>query len=94
MTEETNTAVNKVVEFLTDIQKLKEVKPLVQEIVMELRSYGPDAYALCEQACKGLVDLQAMCIHRLQEEHGFSKEEAIQLTVSNWNSLKNGLNMK
>ena len=62
-------------------------RPAIEQAVKAVKGYGPEVYSLAEGVCQGSVDLKAMMIKRYQEEHGFSREEAIILVMDQWQSM-------
>ena len=67
-----------------------EFKPVVEQGSKALQSYGPDIYALFHRIAIGMADIKADTIVHL-EGRGFTREEAILLTVDQWADVKKNL---
>ena len=75
----------KYAEALKEINVLiKKAHPAISEAMSALRDYGPEVFALAEAATAATVDIKAGMIKRYVEKHGFTKQEAIILTLDSW----------
>jgi len=70
--------------FLDEISEgADEFKPVFKKTIGVLADYGPDMYGVLESIAFSLVDMRAAMIDRYMVKHGFTKDEAILLTLSN-----------
>jgi len=74
-------------EFIEILKEIQEYKPVAQLVVRGVKEFGPDVYELMETISNGVVDLRASAIKRYQEEHGFTKEEAMLLVMNTYETL-------
>jgi len=80
------------IEALLEIaQSAEEFKPAVSQTIKAVQSYGPEIYGFMERFCQSNVDLKAMCVKRYIEQHGFTREEAILMTLDQWSAFAKGM---
>ncbi|MBZ4284068.1 hypothetical protein LAJ55_14775, partial [Streptococcus pneumoniae] len=58
-----------------------ELKPAVQQIAKAALSFGPEIAAVLDAAQDYMIDRRAADVKRLEEVHGFSRADAIALTL-------------
>ena len=66
------------------IKEVKEIKELVDLVI-------PEVYPYIERLSNGLVDLKMRQIKQYQD-NGFTREEAILLTIDTFNSMQRAIN--
>lgn len=59
----------------------EELKPAARQIVDAIKLFGPELAELIGGASDYLIDRRAAAVKRLEEKHGFTREEAIILTL-------------
>jgi len=80
------------VEALKEVNVLiKKAHPIIAETVGALREYGDELFNIAETITTASVDIKAGMIKRYVEKHGFTKQEAIILTLDSWEIMSNGL---
>jgi len=72
-------------------KNVEDFRPEVKQIVSAVKSFGPELYSLCEGIVLSSVDLKAACIKRYIEEHGFTRQEAILMTLDSWQQMRESL---
>jgi predicted house-cleaning noncanonical NTP pyrophosphatase (MazG superfamily) len=77
--------------ILEVIGQAESYRPVVQQAVDALKKYGPEIKDLFQGIQLGIIDIRAEVIKRLQEVHGFTKEEAIYITMDEWWGMKKSL---
>lgn len=74
------------------MKELLELVPLIGQLakqaVPELEKLGNEAAPLYEKMADFFVDQRARSIKRYQDKHGFSREEAMILTLDDSKKLK------
>lgn len=74
-----------------DIQALIEVAPLfkpqVQKAVEAIQLFGPEVKELLTGAVVAVADIRAAAVQRY-ESHGFTRDEAILLTLDSGEGMK------
>lgn len=77
------------------INHSEDLKPIVKDVIKIIDDFSPEVYSIFKKISFGLVDLQVEMILRF-ESHGFTREQAIDLTKEKIssinNSIKNSLN--
>ena len=74
----------KITEAINMMKDASEVKELVDLII-------PEVYPYLERLSDGIVDLKTRQIHKYQDK-GFTREEAILLTIDTFNSIQRAIN--
>lgn len=59
----------------------EELKPLAQEIAKGIKTFGPEIASVLDATQEYLIDSRAKAVKRLEEVHGFSRADAIVLTL-------------
>lgn len=77
--------------LLAVTQNDEEIRPVVQQVVATLKSYGPEVASLLDAATDYLVDRKAAAVKRLQEQHDFTREEAITMTLDVYSNIERRL---
>lgn len=67
----------------------EQFRPMIQEGIKVLQSFGPEVYSVLEGIMNGAVCLKAGMVKRFMEEHKFTKKEAILLTTGLSDMLEN-----
>jgi len=75
------------------INNADELKPVVEKVSKALQSFGPEIYELCNRTVLGYVDLRIAAVKRF-EDAGFTREEAIYMTMDEWWGLRKLSNKK
>ena len=78
-------------EILALAMQAEELRPMVEEVLKALKSYGPELKGLFSDLNDGLTDLKIATIKRYQDA-GFTREEAILLTCDQWAQLVKNMN--
>jgi len=80
-----------------DIASLLEIvgqaetfKPVAQQIVSAVGVFKPEIASLFSDLAKGIVDRRVDMIKRF-EEHGFTRDEAMILTMDEWYGIRQAL---
>ena len=58
-----------------------ELKPVVKIVLGALRKLAPEITEVVNDLGKYIIDSKAMAVNRLVEEHGFTRKEAIMMTM-------------
>ena len=69
----------------------EEFRPSIQKAFSAISSYGPECYGFFKKICFGTVDLKAAMVERFEKDHGFTRQEAIELTKDQWTSFQQQL---
>jgi len=77
------------IQVLTD--NVEEFREPIGKAAAAVRSFGPEVYGLCEAVVLGAADLKAAAVKRYVETHGFTREEAILLTLDQWQQMKESI---
>lgn len=88
MKEETKVIVRMVAEIAAEAESLR---PAVRSIVDALKTFGPELGELFDEVGDYLVDRRANSVKRLMGEHGFTREEAITLTLDIESRIEKGI---
>jgi len=56
-------------------------RPAIAQTIKALSSYGDEIRPVADSIIDYIADKKAKTVKRLEEQHGFSREEAILLTV-------------
>lgn len=59
-----------------------DFKPAVKLVIGAARKLAPEFVEVLNDVGKHLIDSKAMAVNRLMEKHGFSRKEAIMMTMS------------
>lgn len=62
------------------VSQAEAFRPVVQEAIKAVKSYGPEIYDFAEGITLGSCELRAKAV-RKYEELGFTRQEAILLTI-------------
>lgn len=57
------------------------VKPLAHKIVNGLKSFGPEISDILDSIGNYLIDRRAADVKRLEQVHGFSRTDAVTMTL-------------
>ena len=77
-------------EILAMASQAEEFRPLVEEVIKALKSYGPDVKAFLSDINDGITDLKIATFTRYQDA-GFTREEAVAMTCDQWNQMTSNL---
>lgn len=88
MKEKTKVIVQMIAEIATEAESLR---PAARSIVDALKTFGPEIGELLDEGGDFLVDRRARSVKRFMEEHGFTKEEAITLTLDVESRIEKGI---
>lgn len=78
----------KLEEIKAVIELVTEHKALIQSIVDDV---SPDIFKLAKRFVFAFVDIRAGVVHRLIDEHGFTREEAIAMSMQMTSEFKNSV---
>ena len=67
-----------ITEFAEDVSELQEP---IQKAVKEIKQFGPSIDELMRFVFFGIIELYADGCKKVEEEHGFTRSEAIHLIV-------------
>ena len=62
-------------------ENVEEFKPIVSGFLDAIGEFEPEINRVLNSVTDSMVDSKARAIKRFMEVHGFSKEEAIQITL-------------
>lgn len=79
-------------EFINLLDETEELKPAISKVIQSLRILSPDIVELLSDIGNYIVDARAKSVKRLVEKHGFSKKQAIMLTLDIQSNILNSLN--
>ena len=83
---------NEIIEFINYIHENKEeLKPAIKKIIDVVLEFGPEFKEIIEELNNYSISLTSRTIQRFEME-GFSKEEAILLTLNTRLALKESFN--
>jgi hypothetical protein len=68
----------------------EELRPIIEKAASVLESYGPLLKKLLSEVIMASVDMRAEAVARL-EAKGFSREEAIYMTMDQWWGMRQSL---
>lgn len=80
--------------YLEILNSTDELKPVVKKTIKAIRELSPDIVELLGDIGNYVVDARAKSVWRLVREHGFTKKEAIMLTLDIQSNILNSLNKK
>jgi hypothetical protein len=79
--------ITELMEGITEALELSEpLRPLINDAIDVLLSYGPETKKLLDQLRKGICQLRIDSIDQY-ERSGFTREEAIQISLGDSNQL-------
>lgn len=64
------------------------LKPVIKDTIEKLINFGPELMAVFSSLVSGTVDLRIQAVSQF-EAAGFTREEAIYMTMDEWWGLKN-----
>lgn len=77
--------------FLAEAEGLRTEASIIINTIL---SFGPEAKRLIEPMTDGTVDLKARAFKRYTTVHGFSREEALALVMSDFEAVKKAASSK
>ena len=80
--------------YLEILNSTDELKPVVKKTIKAIRELSPDIVELLGDIGNYVVDARAKSVKRLVREHGFTKGDAIMLTLDIQSNILNSLNKK
>ena len=69
------------------LDEAESFRPVVKKGVETIKSFGPEIYDLADGLVTAMVDLRAKSVRRLENEHGFTTEQAIFLVMDEWYAI-------
>jgi hypothetical protein len=69
------------------LDEAESFRPVVKKGVETFKSFGPEINDLVESVVMAMVDLRAKSVRRLENEHGFTTEQAIFLVMDEWYAI-------
>ena len=80
-------------ELLELFSVLDDVKPAIKAAIKSIQAYGPEIKEFLNGIQLGIVDMRINAIRKYEAE-GFTREEAIFMTMDEWFAYRRSLNKK
>ena len=70
-------------EWMECLELAEDLKPVLKNTIEKLVGFGPELKTVFSALCGGMADLRIEIVQKF-EDAGFSREEAIYLTMDEW----------
>lgn len=78
-------------QVLEIVKEIEEFKPAIEKIIDSAINFGPQLAKLLSAINDGVVDMKARSINRYIYVHGFTKEEAIMISLNQWKEVSESM---